>query len=70
MRLIFSLAISTSSGFPVNLMSDPLESIFRRGNFFLRISNFVLFTPKNSIGLIVSRLMSCSVNVYNVYVIQ
>jgi hypothetical protein len=36
----------------------------------LRISNFVLLTPKNSIGLIVSRLMSCSVNVYNVYVIQ
>jgi hypothetical protein len=40
----------------------PLERILRRGNFFLRISSFPLFTPKNSIGFTVSRLMIVSVN--------
>jgi len=40
----------------------PRLSIFKRGNFFFRMSNFPLFTPKNSIGLTVSRLIIVSVN--------
>ena len=39
----------------------PRERILRSGNFFFSISNLPLLTPKNSIGLTVSRLMIVSV---------
>ena len=61
MRMILSFAVSTCSGEPLNFNCVPRESIFSNGNFFLRISNLPLFTPKNSIGLTVSRLMIVSV---------
>src|SRR4030095_762430 len=40
------------------------DNIFNKGNFFLSKSSFPLFTPKNSIGLTVSRLMMVSVNLF------
>jgi len=40
----------------------PLDKIFNNGNFFFKMSNLLLFTPKNSIGLTVSRLMIDSLN--------
>ena len=62
MRSIFSLAFSTCSGAPLSLSCVPRERILSRGNFFLRMSNLPLFTPKNSIGFTVSRLIIVSVN--------
>ena len=59
--LIFTEAFSTSSGLPETFSCVPLESILSAGNLFLRISNLLLFTPTNSMGLIVSRLMIISV---------
>ena len=62
-RSIFSFAVSICSGLPLSLICVPLDSIFKRGNFFLRRSSLPLLTPKNSMGLMVSRLMIVSVNV-------
>ena len=61
-RSIFSLASSICSGAPLNFICVPRLKIFKRGNFFLRMSSLPLLTPKNSIGFTVSRLMIVSVN--------
>ena len=42
----------------------PQPNRLNKGNFFLSKSSFPLFTPKNSIGLTVSRLMMVSVNLF------
>lgn len=62
MSSIFSRAVSICSGAPLSLSWVPLDRIFNRGNFFLRMSSLPLFTPKNSIGFTVSRLIIVSVN--------
>jgi len=38
----------------------PRDNILSKGNFFFSMSNFPLLTPKNSIGLTVSRLIIVS----------
>ena len=70
MRSIFSFAPSTYSGAPLSFIWVPRESIFNRGNFFFKISNLPLFTPKNSIGLTVSRLIIVSLNSVTVFRLQ
>lgn len=65
MRSIFSRADSICSGAPLSFICVPRERIFKRGNFFRSRSNFPLFTPKNSMGLTVSRLMIASVNLFS-----
>ena len=61
MSSIFSRAVEICSGAPLSLSCVPRERIFKRGNFFLRISSLPLLTPKNSIGFTVSRLIIVSV---------
>ena len=52
----FPWLFSTCSGEPLNLIWVPRDSIFKRGNFFFNMSNLALFTPKNSMGLTVSKV--------------
>src|SRR4029079_17535084 len=67
MSSIFSRADVTCSGEPLSFNWVPLDKIFKRGNFFFRMSSLPLFTPKNSIGFTVSRLMIVSVNSLRFY---
>ena len=63
-RSIFSFASSICSEAPLNFICVPRLKIFRRGNFFFRMSSLPLLTPKNSIGFTFSKLMMVSVNFY------
>ena len=63
-RSIFSFASSICSEAPLNFICVPRLKIFKRGNFFFRMSSLPLLTPKNSMGFTFSKLMMVSVNFY------
>ena len=68
--LFYLCASSICSGAPLSFICVPRLRIFNRGNFFFKMSSFPLFTPKNSIGFTVSRLIIVSVNTIRFNVIK